>query len=237
MELTDQIKNRCTGEIMCGGLSLKAVLEQHTKWWLGEEGGSRADLSRADLRDAVLIRADLSDAVLSRADLRGADLSRADLRGANLRGADLRGADLRGADLRGANLSRADLSDAVLSRADLRGADLSGANLSGGLDGVPFIKDIHQAVYAAASQPNGLDMSTWHTCDTTHCRAGWVVTLAGDAGKAMEWCLGTPAAAAFIYLKSDPNIGRIPDFYASSENALDDMKRLAEQEAAKQKGG
>ena len=27
-----------------------------------------------------------------------------------------------------------------------------------------------------------LDMSTWHRCGTTHCRAGWAITLAGAAG-------------------------------------------------------
>jgi hypothetical protein len=77
-------------------------------------------------------------------------------------------------------------------------------------------------------------MGTWHKCETTHCRAGWVITLAGDAGKAMEFCMGTPAAAALIYLASDPTLERIPDFYASNEAALADMKHLAEQEAARE---
>lgn len=113
------------------------------------------------------------------------------------------------------------------------GADLSDADLSGALlSGVPKIENIHQRVYGAASAEDALDMACWHTCETTHCRAGWVVHLAGDAGKAMEFCLGTPASAALIYLKSDPKIGRIPDFYCGNEEALEDMKRLAEQEAA-----
>jgi hypothetical protein len=93
---------------------------------------------------------------------------------------------------------------------------------------VPFIKDIHKAVYEAACKPDALDMNNWHSCDTTHCQAGWVVHLAGDAGRAMEFCMGTPAAAALIYLKSDPKIEKIPNFYCSNKEALDDMKRLAE---------
>ena len=44
----------------------------------------------------------------------------------------------------------------------------------------------------------------------------------------MEFCLGTPAAAALIYQASDPTLERIPDFYASNADALADMKRLAE---------
>ena len=130
-----------------------------------------------------------------------------------------------------ATTERANLRDANLSGANLRDANLRGANLSGALDGVPAIKNIHQAVYAAASKEGALDMSTWHTCGTTHCRGGWVVTLAGEAGKAMEWCLGTGAAAALIYLKSDPKLEKIPDWLASDEDALADMKRLAEMEA------
>ncbi|MFA9262908.1 MAG: pentapeptide repeat-containing protein [Undibacterium sp.] len=120
-------------------------------------------------------------------------------------------------------------NNAVLSGADLRGAVLSDADLRGAdLRGVPKIPNIHQSVYFAASADRALDMSTWHTCETTHCRAGWVVTLAGDAGRALEFGVGTAAAAAFIYLKSDPTIERIPDFYCGNEAALADMKRLAE---------
>jgi hypothetical protein len=47
----------------------------------------------------------------------------------------------------------------------------------------------------------------------------------------MEWCLGTPAAAALIYQVSDPTLERVPDFYCDNETALADMKRLAELEA------
>ncbi|OYZ07674.1 MAG: hypothetical protein B7Y36_19020 [Novosphingobium sp. 28-62-57] len=138
-----------------------------------------------------------------------ADLRGADLRGADLSGADLSGADLSDADLRGADLSDADLRDADLSGADLRGADLRDADLSGAdlrdadLSGAPIIAQIHQRVYEAASQPNALNMSDWHTCDTTHCRAGWVVALAGDEGKALEKRIGTPAAATLIYEVSE----------------------------------
>ena len=141
-------------------------------------------------------------------------------------------ADLRGADLRGADLSGADLSDADLSGAVLRGADLSGAVLRGAECPIK-IENIHQAVYAAASKPGALRMESWHhECGTAHCRAGWVVTLAGEGGKALEWAMGTPAAAAMIYMASDPKLGRVPDFYCDNETALADMQRLAEAEAS-----
>lgn len=68
---------------------LQEILSKHQKWLDDEEGGERADLSRANL---------------SGANLSGANLFRADLSGA-----DLYGTDLRCADLYGANLSRADL--------------------------------------------------------------------------------------------------------------------------------
>ena len=127
-------------------------------------------------------------------------------------------------DQRGEAIKKALGSDSNLSGSDPSGSDLSG---------VPAIPNIHQAIYAVASAPGCLEMGSWHKCETTHCRAGWVVTLAGEAGKDMEWCIGTPAAAALIYLKSDPKIERIPNFYAGNEEALADMKRLAEAEAAR----
>ena len=153
-------------------------------------------------------------------------LSDADLSGAVLRGADLRGADLRGAVLRGADLRGADLRGAVLSDADLRGAVLNDCPVK--------IENIHQQVYAAASKESALDMRAWHAdgyCGTTHCRAGWVTHLAGEGGRALEFAMGTPAAASMIYLASDPNIEKMPNFYASNATALEDMKACAEREA------
>ena len=108
---------------------LNKILEAH-KLWLNNEGGSRANLSDADLRRADLSRANLSDADLRRANLSRANLSRADLSGAYLSRANLSNANLSRANLSGAYLSDADLSGAYLSRADLSGANLSGAYLS-----------------------------------------------------------------------------------------------------------
>ena len=98
---------------------------------------------------------------------------------------------------------------------------------------VPIIENIHQTVYAAASAPKALDMSTWHTCGTTHCRAGWVVTLAGAPGAALEKRFDTPLAAWLIYKASDPNIKYLPNWFTDNASALADMKRLAEEEAAR----
>jgi len=132
-------------------------------------------------------------------------------------GADLCNANLSGANLRGASLRDASLCDADLSR------------------WIPRIDHIHHAVYAAASEPDAFDMHAWHktdACGTTHCRAGWVIHLAGPAGQVLEGVYGTSAAAALIYQASDPELERTPDFYADNETALADMQRLAEAEGA-----
>jgi hypothetical protein len=70
---------------------LPAILGAHLKWLRNEPGGSRADLSRANL---------------SGADLSGANLYGADLSGANLYGANLSGANLYGANLYGAKVAK-----------------------------------------------------------------------------------------------------------------------------------
>ena len=44
--------------------NLQEVLEKHRKWFNGEEGGERADLSNADLIGANLSNANLSNAIL-----------------------------------------------------------------------------------------------------------------------------------------------------------------------------
>lgn len=70
-------------------------------------------------------------------------------------------------------------------------------------------------------------MGAWHSCNTTHCRAGWVVHLAGEAGYALERFHNTPLAAQLIYRASGYDISPVR-FYDCNDEALADMKRLAE---------
>jgi hypothetical protein len=227
-----EVRNRWTNAVQfTAEISVTPEMTPSIKLGLAVKWGRRSgsDLSGANLSGADLRGADLSGSDLSGADLSGAYLRGSDLSGANLSGADLSGAYLSGSDLSGSDLSGADLRGAYLRDSDLSGAYLSGADLRG----APIIPNIHQRVYEAASQPGALNMRDWHTCDTTHCRAGWVVALAGEEGKALEERIGTSAAASLIYLASDPAIGKFPSFYCDDATALADMKLRAEQEAAK----
>ena len=117
---------------------------------------------------------------------------------------------------------------------DLRDQDLSG---------IPVVPDIDRAILEAVSQPGAcLDMSCWHQCGTTHCRAGWAIHLAGDAGYTLErqaqhagYTLERQAqhaeiAGALIYAASRPGVP-IPDFFCEDEEAMDDLRRCAGVEA------
>jgi uncharacterized protein YjbI with pentapeptide repeats len=218
---------------------IENVLKKHADWLAGNDGGMRADLSGAVLSDANLSRADLSGANLSGAYLSDANLSRADLSRAYLSRADLSDANLSRAnlsraDLSGANLSGAYLSDANLSGANLSGANLSGANLSGAknLPTVPVIPNIDAAILAAISNEKcSLNMNDWHTCETTHCRAGWAVHLAGEAGYDLDRRYGTNAAGAMIYNASRPG-QPVPNFYTTNDNALADIQKCAAEQLA-----
>ena len=151
---------------------------------------------------------------------------------------DLREAVIRlvrkGVSLRGADLNGANLSDANLRGANLSGAYLSGANLSGAQSTLsPLIKvdSLNRKILAAIEAGGCLDMGAWHTCETTHCRAGWAIHLAGPAGAVLESCYGAPVAGALIYQASCPQLeGNVPDFYTSNEDALADIRRCAEME-------
>ena len=147
-----------------------------------------------------------------------AEVNKYHLAGANLAGADLSGADIQDANLSGANLSGADLADTNLSGADLRYAS--------GLPLAPAIPSIDAAILAAIATPGcALDMSDWHRCETTHCWGGWTIHLAGEAGKKLEIALGTNAAAALIYAASGSH--PVPDWAASEEDAMADLRRRA----------
>ena len=73
-------------------------------------------------------------------------------------------------------------------------------------------------------------MNSWHTCETTHCRAGWVVHLAGEEGKALEQKTNTAFAAMMIY-KASSDIRVSPArFYDAADAAMADIHRCAELE-------
>ena len=91
-----------------------------------------------------------------------------------------------------------------------------------------MVDDLHAKIYAAASHPESLDMTDWHNCAETHCRAGWVVTLAGEAGKELERFHDTALAAMLIYDASCPGFKINPArFYDSDEAAMEDIRKLA----------
>ncbi len=73
-------------------------------------------------------------------------------------------------------------------------------------------------------------MKDWHSCDTTHCRAGWIVHLSGDAGYKLEKETSTVFAAMQIYKKSSDIKVNPPRFYEPNETALEDMARCAKLE-------
>jgi len=97
---------------------------------------------------------------------------------------------------------------------------------------IPFIENIHQKVYqAVTSKENSLDMSTWHTCGTTHCWAGWITFLAGEDGKKLEEQTTTEFAAMQILYKSSPSIRVSPvRFYESNELAMANIEKCAKEE-------
>jgi hypothetical protein len=217
---------------------------------------ARANLADADLTDANLADADLADANLAGANLAGANLADADLADANLADANLADAYLAGAYLAGAYLARADLTDANLADAYLARA----VNLPPGVAAnspaepykpartpadfaaraeryrqlhpeVPVVEALDRKILDVITSGAGaLNMRKWHTCDTTHCRAGWAIHLAGERGRELEKRHGSERAGAMIYRAST---GRVPHFYASNERALEDIRaRAAEQTEA-----
>jgi hypothetical protein len=211
-----------------------------------------AYLADANLADAYLEGANLADANLEGAYLEGANLADANLADANLERANLEGANLEGANLADANLADANLADANLERANLEGANLADANLAdANLEGaylagaekraerfrarhpeVPVVANLDQRILDVIAAGAGkLEMSQWHStsCETTHCRAGWAITLAGEAGKKLEEEHGPARAGGMIYRAST---GRVPHFYATNDDALKDIQECAARQKA-----
>jgi hypothetical protein len=89
---------------------------------------------------------------------------------------------------------------------------------------VPNIKDLPSRILKDISV-NGfyLNMLRWHTCETTHCLAGFCEIYAEEKGKFLVKHFGHWMCGALIFYKST---GHIPDFYASDEDAISELESL-----------
>ena len=74
-------------------------------------------------------------------------------------------------------------------------------------------------------------MGDWHTCDSTHCRAGWAVHLAGKEGYDLEKKTSTQFAAMSIFNASSPIKVPPTKFYLPHKESMIDIVRCAEEEA------
>lgn len=188
----------------------------------------------AFLADARFTAADLTGASMVGADLVGANLAMARLVDADLAGSDLTEANLAGADVRGAYVAGASLADAYIGEFDEYSAKSYQHTGSPAAylrraeryrrrhPEVPVIPELDKRILDAVRSGGGkLDMSLWHTCETTHCRAGWAIVLAGDAGRALELHYGPAVAGRMIYLAST---GRSAHFFTTTEAALCDIE-------------
>jgi hypothetical protein len=102
---------------------------------------------------------------------------------------------------------------------------------------VPTINNIHQSILEAVKGGDALEMGNWHTdekinsdgahCGTTHCRAGWVVALAGKEGRDLELQTSTEFAANVIYSKSSTIEVGPYHFYLSNDQSMADIEICA----------
>ena len=96
---------------------------------------------------------------------------------------------------------------------------------------VPVIEKIHQKVLDAINDNgNKLNMEAWHSCETTHCRGGWVEVLAGKEGKSLAEKTSTLFAAMQIYKASSPIKVSPKRFFEDNKTAMADIVRCAEEE-------
>ena len=196
----------------------------------------------ATLRDAV-VRAVVEKVSLARANLDGANLDGASLDGANLDGARMAQVQIDYAAKQGArNVPTTPVSStpaaSVTETTQATSSDHEArrrARIASRAESarwyrerhpeVPVVADLDVKVRDAISAPgHELNMGDWHSCETTHCRGGWAIHLAGKAGYELEEKVGVQQAARMIYRAST---GRSPHFYATTERARADIERCA----------
>lgn len=105
---------------------------------------------------------------------------------------------------------------------------------------VPIVPNIDAEILKKIeADPKSFWMGDWHfhddrpdaPCGTAHCRAGWAIVLAGQAGWELEDAFGSAVAGNLIYVASRPG-EEVPDFYAETSEAIDDIRACAARQLA-----
>lgn len=123
------------------------------------------------------------------------------------------------------DFSRSNFTNAMMTDCNFTGSVFYGATLP---VEVPVVENLDLEIYEAIVAGLGnLSMSSWHSmsCNTTHCRAGWAIVLAGDEGWKLEDKVGAALAGTLIYAASSG--APIPNFYDNSKTALEDIAKRA----------
>ncbi len=107
----------------------------------------------------------------------------------------------------------------IKSEANLRGAEID-FEIATPEQAAPRIAEVAKAALASE---RALNMGDWHTCETTHCIAGWAIQLAGDQGRALEDKFG-PHVAGLSLLGTEA----ASHFYDSNEDATAWLKSKLE---------
>ena len=85
------------------------------------------------------------------------------------------------------------------------------------LNNIPVLENPYTKLLEAIKS-GGLEMRSWHSCETVHCVGGWTVQLT-NGGKELEAKYGTRLAAELILRASRPD-APLPNFTASNEAAM-----------------
>ena len=82
---------------------------------------------------------------------------------------------------------------------------------------------LKEVALVALATPGALDMTRFHVCDTTHCIAGWAITLAGKEGRDLEEKFGTDVAGTILLGANASSM-----FYLSDDEARVRLRRVLE---------
>lgn len=97
----------------------------------------------------------------------------------------------------------------------------------GFVDLMPVIPDLDVRIAKiVVDNPSSLDMGKWHTCQTTHCIAGWAIHLLGDPELESLEFLCSPGLLAMALF--DAAGIWVPDFYTTDRRGLSELRARLE---------
>jgi hypothetical protein len=162
---------------------------------------SKANLIEANFSFTCIKDCNFHNAVLCKSSFDHSDIWSSSFVFASLKDSTFKYSTIYHSNFKTSDCTNCNFKNAHLHSINFKQTTLKNSNFEN-ITGIKIVSDTQQRLIAVAkdalASKDTLQMDLWHTCNTTHCIAGWAIHHAGEIGYCMENEIGAPIAGLIL---------------------------------------